>query len=96
MEAFDMPRRAVGVSGVTNGDTTGAGVAIGRIVDSRDSRREGEWPPSAGVARIVRTVRTGVNIRISLHERGAALMRSEEAIEKEHELKQIAVLYEPI
>ena len=57
-------------------------------------RREGESRHSAAVASIVGTVRTGVHIRISLHERGAALMRSEEAIEKEHKLKDLAVLYQ--
>jgi hypothetical protein len=69
----------------------GARARIGRNICGR---RQGESRPSAGVASIVRTVRTGVHIRISLHERGAALMRSEEAIEKEHKLKDLAVLYQ--
>ena len=86
----------------TTGETIGADIAMVRcaigvgvgIGPNICGRREGESRPSAGVPSIVKAVWTGVHIRISLHERGAALMRSEEAIEKEHKLKDLAVLYQ--
>lgn len=63
----------------------GARVGIGQNICGR---REDGSRPSAGVPSIVKAVRTGVHIRISLHERRAALMRWEEAIAEEHQAKR--------